>query len=83
MRLTVGRVRRSQLMVWYVVVPSLGIKQLFTNVTQNYEKCLAQALYSYIRAGRSNDAVELYRKAHQSWRSASIHGSTILLEGDR
>lgn len=43
----------------------------------SYEKSLAQALYSYIRAGRLEDAVELCRKAHQPWRSASIRGSLL------
>jgi nuclear pore complex protein Nup107 len=49
----------------------------FTEMAQSYEKGLAQALYSYIRAGRLDDAVELCRKAHQPWRSASIRGSLL------
>lgn len=43
----------------------------------SYEKGLAQALYSYLRAGRLEDAVELCRAAHQPWRSASIRGSLL------
>ncbi|CAK5283093.1 unnamed protein product [Mycena citricolor] len=43
----------------------------------NYEKGLSIALYSYIRAGRLEDAVELCRKAHQPWRAASIRGSLL------
>ncbi|KAH7906565.1 nuclear pore protein 84/107 [Hygrophoropsis aurantiaca] len=41
------------------------------------EKSLAQALYSFIRAGRLDEAVELCRKAHQPWRAASIRGSLL------
>ncbi|KZP13590.1 hypothetical protein FIBSPDRAFT_797582 [Athelia psychrophila] len=43
----------------------------------SYEKGLAQALYSYLRAGRLEEAVELCRTAHQPWRSASIRGSLL------
>ncbi|KAJ7349466.1 nuclear pore protein 84/107 [Mycena albidolilacea] len=43
----------------------------------NYEKGLAQALYSYVRAGRLGDAIDLCRKAHQPWRAASIRGSLL------
>ncbi|KAJ7695686.1 nuclear pore protein 84/107 [Mycena rosella] len=43
----------------------------------NYEKGLAQALYSYVRAGRLEDAIDLCRKAHQPWRAASIRGSLL------
>ncbi|TDL18237.1 hypothetical protein BD410DRAFT_775281 [Rickenella mellea] len=43
----------------------------------SYEKALAQALYSYIRAGRLDDAVELCRKTHRPWRAASIRGSLL------
>ncbi|KAJ7771524.1 nuclear pore protein 84/107 [Mycena metata] len=43
----------------------------------NYEKGLAQALYSYVRAGRVQEAVELCRKAHQPWRAASLRGSLL------
>jgi len=43
----------------------------------SYEKSLAQALYSYIRAGRLDEAVDLSRKAHQPWRSASMRGSLL------
>ncbi|KAI6131044.1 nuclear pore protein 84/107 [Pisolithus croceorrhizus] len=42
-----------------------------------FEKSLAQAVYSFIRAGRLDDAVELCRKAHQPWRAASIRGSLL------
>ncbi|KAG1880879.1 hypothetical protein F4604DRAFT_1748441 [Suillus subluteus] len=41
------------------------------------EKSLAQALYSFVRAGRLDEAVELCRKAHQPWRAASIRGSLL------
>ncbi|KAJ6546893.1 nuclear pore protein 84/107 [Mycena capillaripes] len=43
----------------------------------NYEKGLAQALYSYVRAGRLGDAIDLCRNAHQPWRAASIRGSLL------
>ncbi|KAJ6459798.1 nuclear pore protein 84/107 [Mycena vitilis] len=43
----------------------------------NYEKGLGQALYSYVRAGRLGDAIELCRKAHQPWRAASMRGSLL------
>ncbi|EPQ52913.1 hypothetical protein GLOTRDRAFT_78934 [Gloeophyllum trabeum ATCC 11539] len=43
----------------------------------SYEKSLAQSLYLYIRAGRLEEAMELCRKAHQPWRSASIRGSLL------
>ncbi|KAG1856995.1 nuclear pore protein 84/107 [Suillus subalutaceus] len=42
-----------------------------------FEKSLAQALYSFVRAGRLDEAVELCRKAHQPWRAASIRGSLL------
>ncbi|KAI6011102.1 nuclear pore protein 84/107 [Pisolithus marmoratus] len=42
-----------------------------------FEKLLAQAIYSFIRAGRLDDAVELCRRAHQPWRAASIRGSLL------
>ncbi|KAH7886730.1 nuclear pore protein 84/107 [Phlebopus sp. FC_14] len=42
-----------------------------------YEKALAQALYSFVRAGRLDEAVEICRKAHQPWRAASIRGSLL------
>ncbi|KAK7023754.1 nuclear pore complex protein [Favolaschia claudopus] len=42
-----------------------------------YEKGLAQALYSYVRAGRLGEAIDLCRKAHQPWRAASIRGSLL------
>ncbi|KAH7921000.1 nuclear pore protein 84/107 [Leucogyrophana mollusca] len=41
------------------------------------EKTLTQALYSFVRAGRLDEAVELCRKAHQPWRAASIRGSLL------
>ncbi|KAG1769939.1 hypothetical protein EV702DRAFT_1281962 [Suillus placidus] len=41
------------------------------------EKSLAQALYSFVRAGRLDEAVELRRKAHQSWRAANICGPLL------
>ncbi|KAF8884657.1 nuclear pore protein 84/107 [Infundibulicybe gibba] len=43
----------------------------------SYEKSLTQALYSYIRAGRLDEATELCRTAHQPWRAASIRGSLL------
>ncbi|KAJ7184429.1 nuclear pore protein 84/107 [Mycena filopes] len=43
----------------------------------NYEKGLAQALYTYVRAGRVPEAVDLCRKAHQPWRAASLRGSLL------
>ncbi|KAF9488030.1 nuclear pore protein 84/107 [Pleurotus eryngii] len=43
----------------------------------NYEKSLANALYTYVRAGRLDEAIELCRKAHQPWRAASIRGSRL------
>ncbi|KAG1854568.1 107-domain-containing protein [Suillus subluteus] len=39
------------------------------------EKILAQALYSFVRAGRLDDAVELCRKTRQPWRAASIRAN--------
>ncbi|KAL4255253.1 Nuclear pore complex protein [Pleurotus pulmonarius] len=43
----------------------------------NYEKSLANALYTYVRAGRLDEAIDLCRKAHQPWRAASICGSRL------
>ncbi|KAJ7063608.1 nuclear pore protein 84/107 [Mycena amicta] len=43
----------------------------------NYEKGLSQALYTYVRSGRLEEAVELCRNAHQPWRAASIRGSLL------
>jgi nuclear pore complex protein Nup107 len=60
-----------------VCSPLTPCEIMFTKLAQSYEKSLAQALYSYIRAGRLDDAVELCRKAHQPWRSASIRGSLL------
>lgn len=48
-----------------------------TKMVQSYEKGLAQALYSCIRAVWLGGAVELCRKVHQPWRSVSIHGSLL------
>ncbi|KAL4062442.1 nuclear pore protein 84/107 [Scleroderma yunnanense] len=42
-----------------------------------FEKSLSQAVYSFLRAGRLDDAVELCRRAHQPWRAASIRGSLL------
>ncbi|EIW74182.1 hypothetical protein CONPUDRAFT_140572 [Coniophora puteana RWD-64-598 SS2] len=42
-----------------------------------FEKSLAQALYTFVRAGRLEDAVEICRKSHQPWRAASIRGSLL------
>lgn len=42
-----------------------------------FDKSLAQALYSFLRAGRMDEAVELCRRAHQPWRAASIRGSLL------
>ena len=38
---------------------------------------LTQSLYSFVRAGRLDEAVQLSRKAHQPWRAASIRGSLL------
>ncbi|PPQ72703.1 hypothetical protein CVT24_012914 [Panaeolus cyanescens] len=40
----------------------------------SYDKSLLQALYSYIRGGRLEEAIEACRKAHQPWRAASLRG---------
>ena len=42
-----------------------------------FEKTLTQSLYSFVRAGRLDEAVQLCRKAHQPWRAASIRGSLL------
>lgn len=42
-----------------------------------FEKTLTQSLYSLVRAGRLDEAVQLCRKAHQPWRAASIRGSLL------
>lgn len=60
-------------MARYVVATAFD----FIGVHQNYEKGLAQALYSYVRAGRVQEAIELCRKAHQPWRAASLRGSLL------
>src|SRR5262245_47516144 len=44
---------------------------------QKYEKGLSQSLYTYIRAGKLEEAVELCRAAQQPWRAASIRGSLL------
>ncbi|EPS94048.1 hypothetical protein FOMPIDRAFT_1063333 [Fomitopsis schrenkii] len=44
----------------------------------NYERLLIQALFSLVRAGRLEDAVEMCRRAKQDWRAASIRGALLL-----
>ena len=39
-----------------------------------YEKALAHSLYTYIRAGQSEQAMELCRSAHRPWRAAVLQG---------
>ncbi|KAL1757022.1 nuclear pore protein 84/107 [Schizophyllum commune] len=43
----------------------------------NYEKALAQALYRYIRAGRTREGADLCRDSHHPWRAACINGSIL------
>ncbi|KAJ8474879.1 hypothetical protein ONZ45_g15800 [Pleurotus djamor] len=43
----------------------------------NSEKGLGYALYTCIRAGRVDEAIELCRKAHQPWRASSIRGAQV------
>ncbi|TFK38561.1 nuclear pore protein 84/107 [Crucibulum laeve] len=43
----------------------------------SYERSLLQALYGYVRAGRLDDAMEVCRKANQTWRAASIRGAWL------
>ncbi|KAJ7905257.1 107-domain-containing protein [Mycena olivaceomarginata] len=54
-----------------------GDGRMLASDDTNYEKGLAQVLYSYVRAGRLGDAIDLCRKAHQPWRAASIRGSLL------
>ncbi|KAI0653097.1 nuclear pore protein 84/107 [Cubamyces menziesii] len=42
-----------------------------------YEKAVLQALYAHVRAGQLEEALELCRKANQSWRAASIRGALL------
>ncbi|KAH6905125.1 nuclear pore complex protein [Coprinopsis sp. MPI-PUGE-AT-0042] len=42
-----------------------------------YERSVLQALYSCIRAGDLEEAVEICRKAHQPWRASSINGARL------
>ncbi|KAG1854581.1 107-domain-containing protein [Suillus subluteus] len=51
--------------------------QLLAADDAGFEEILAQALYSFVRAGRLDDAVELCRKTRQPWRAASIRGSLL------
>ncbi|TFY52382.1 hypothetical protein EVJ58_g10050 [Rhodofomes roseus] len=44
----------------------------------NYDKSLVQALFSLVRAGKFDDAVEMCRRAEQPWRAASISGALLL-----
>lgn len=44
----------------------------------DYERVLVQTLFSLVRAGRLDDAVDLCRRAHQPWRAASINGALLL-----
>ncbi|KAJ3474231.1 hypothetical protein NLI96_g12576 [Meripilus lineatus] len=46
-----------------------------------YDKALVQALYTLVRAGRLEEAIELCRKANQPWRAASIRGSLLFQWG--
>ncbi|KAI5891471.1 uncharacterized protein SCHCODRAFT_02629191 [Schizophyllum commune H4-8] len=43
----------------------------------NYEKALAQALYRYIRAGRTREGADLCRDTFNPWRAACINGSIL------
>jgi nuclear pore complex protein Nup107 len=42
---------------------------------QNFEKALAQSLFTYVRAGRLEEALDVCYKAHQPWRAATIRGA--------
>ncbi|RKP27870.1 nuclear pore protein 84/107 [Syncephalis pseudoplumigaleata] len=44
---------------------------------QEFDKALVRTLYEYLRRGQFNQAMELCRKSDQSWRAASISGSTL------
>ncbi|KAI8050910.1 nuclear pore protein 84/107 [Syncephalis plumigaleata] len=44
---------------------------------QEFDKALVRTLYEYLRRGQINQAMELCRKSDQSWRAASISGSTM------
>ena len=39
-----------------------------------YEKALAHSIYTYIRAGQSEQAMELCRSSHRPWRAAALQG---------
>ncbi|TFK22529.1 nuclear pore complex protein [Coprinopsis marcescibilis] len=43
-----------------------------------FERAFLQALYYCVRAGRLDEAVDMCRRAHQSWRASSILGSRPL-----
>ncbi|KAI0723479.1 nuclear pore protein 84/107 [Earliella scabrosa] len=42
-----------------------------------YDKAVLQALFAHVRAGQLEEAVDLCRKANQSWRAASIRGALL------
>lgn len=42
---------------------------------QEYEKRLSYTIFAFIRAGRSNEAMELCRQCHQPWLAAIIRGA--------
>ncbi|KAH9929251.1 nuclear pore protein 84/107 [Fomitopsis serialis] len=44
----------------------------------NYERLLLQALFTLVRAGKLDDAIDLCRRAEQPWRAASINGALLL-----
>ncbi|KAI9597817.1 nuclear pore protein 84/107 [Syncephalis fuscata] len=44
---------------------------------QEFDKYLMRTLYEYLRRGQVNQAMDLCRKSDQSWRAASISGSTM------
>lgn len=56
---------------------SRKIPDPFYSLQQNYEKQLAHALYSFVRAGRLHEAIELCQRTHRPWRAASIRGSLL------
>ncbi|KAG6332899.1 hypothetical protein ID866_6186, partial [Astraeus odoratus] len=56
---------------------TLAADDALTADVKAFEKSLAQAVYSFLRAGRLDEAVELCRRAHQPWRAASIRGSLL------
>lgn len=64
-----------QLRTRFVMSLSILVLVKLTDCRQAYEKALSQSLYSHIRSGKIEDAMEICHAVDQPWRSALLRGA--------